>query len=41
MKLSNKLYDILKWGLTIFIPAVITFSNQYFSLDFMYLKTTD
>ena len=24
MKLSNKLYDILKWGLIIFIPAVIT-----------------
>lgn len=24
MKLSNKLYDILKWGLIIFIPTVIT-----------------
>ena len=24
MKLSNKIYNILKWGLIIFIPAVIT-----------------
>ena len=24
MKLSNQVYDILKWGLIIFIPAVIT-----------------
>ena len=24
MKLSNKLYQILKWGLIIFIPALIT-----------------
>ncbi len=24
MKLNNKIYDILKWGLMIFIPALIT-----------------
>lgn len=24
MKMNNKVYDILKWGLMIFIPAVIT-----------------
>lgn len=24
MKLNNKLYNILKWGLIIFIPALIT-----------------
>lgn len=24
MKLSNKLYNILKWGLLIFVPALIT-----------------
>jgi len=24
MKLNNKIYNILKWGLIIFIPAVIT-----------------
>lgn len=25
MKMNSKLYDILKWGLMIFIPALITF----------------
>ena len=25
MKMNNKLYNILKWGLMIFIPALITF----------------
>lgn len=24
MKLSNKVYNVLKWGLIIFIPALIT-----------------
>lgn len=24
MKMNNKIYNILKWGLLIFIPAVIT-----------------
>lgn len=24
MKLSNKVYNILKWGLIIFVPALIT-----------------
>ena len=24
MKLNSKLYDILKWGLMIFVPALIT-----------------
>lgn len=24
MKMSNKIYDILKWGLIIFVPALIT-----------------
>lgn len=25
MKLNNKIYNILKWGLIIFVPALITF----------------
>lgn len=25
MKMNNKIYNILKWGLMIFIPALITF----------------
>ena len=24
MKMNNKIYDILKWGLMIFVPALIT-----------------
>lgn len=36
MKLNNKLYAILKWGLIIFIPALITLIGtlgQIYSFD--------
>lgn len=36
MKLNNKLYAILKWGLMIFIPALITLIGtlgQIYSFD--------
>lgn len=36
MKLNNKLYTILKWGLIIFIPALITLIGtlgQIYSFD--------
>lgn len=36
MKIKNKVYDIFKWGLMIFIPALITFIvslGEIYNLD--------